>query len=184
LGRDSPARDPARAQYCEQRYTQGVELARLYATVLNAQINGRQVRVESVFDLDQHAPNWHNTIGQPNRVAMAGANLLALNKMPDIDYGITLDTVQAAPVTDLTADLGLSPAVFDALIDYAEHLAAFKMGGTEFDATQVHFERLLRLAGIAEERDQSNDRYADSVKDREIREETQRWRRLPVTAAR
>jgi hypothetical protein len=58
------------------------------------------------------------------------------------------------------------------------------MGGTEFDATQVHFERLLRLAGIAEERDQSNDRYADSVKDREIREETQRWRRLPVTAAR
>lgn len=182
LGKDSPARDPVRANYCEQRYTAGVEIARLYATVLNAQVNGRQVRVESVFDLDSHAPNWHNTIGQPNRVAMASCNMLALNKQPDVDYSITLDVVESAPVSDVNADLGLSPAVADALIDYAEHIAAFKMGGFEFDATQVHFQRLLRLAGVAEEREQANDRFADTVKDREVREESQRWRRVPVSA--
>ena len=184
LGRDSPARDPARATYCEQRYQQGVDLARGFSSVVNAGVQNRQIKVESLYDLDAHTPNWHNAIGQPNRLGMAGLNLLALNRMPDTAYGITLDLVQNAPVSSLTADLGVSPAVADALVDYAEHLAAFKMGGDEFEATQVHLQRVLRLAGISDERDSANNRFTDSLKDREAREETQRWRRTPVSAAR
>lgn len=184
LGRDSPARDPARATYCEQRYQQGVDLARGFSSVWNASVNNRQAKVESLYDLDAHTPNWHNTLGQPNRIGMAGLNLLALNKMPDVDYGLTLDLVTNAPVTDPAADLNVSPAVADALLDYAEHLAAFKMGGNEFEATTVHLQRLLRMAGVSGEREEANDRFTDSFKDREAREETQRWRRTPVSVAR
>lgn len=180
LGKDSPARDLARAVYCEDRYQQGAELARRSSTVLNGTVNNRQVKVESVYDLDYHSPNWHNTFGAPNRIAMAGMNMLAVNRVPDTQYGITLDVVQNAPVSSLSADLGLSPAAADALIDYAEHLAAFKMGGAEFQATQPQYERMLKMAGVEDERDEATSKFADSLKDRETREETQRWRRRPV----
>jgi len=185
LGRDSPARDPARAQYAEQRYQQGIDQARSAATVMNATINNRQVKVESVYDLDYYSPNWHNTIGLANRFAMAGMNILAPNRMPDTGYTATLDAVINAPVTALTGtDLGLSPSVADALVDYAEHLAAFKMAGEEFQATLPHLERLLRLAGVEDERSSAASSYEKTLEDRETREETQRWRRSPVSAAR
>jgi len=183
LGKDSPARDPGRAQYCEQRYQDGVELARAGVTVMNAGINNRQCMVGSVYDLDYNAPGWHNLIGIPQRVAMAGMNMLALGKIPDQQYGITLDIVQNAPVATLGADLALSPSVADVLIDYAEHLAAFKMGGEEFAATMPHYQRMMRLCGIEEERYAANTAFADRLKDRETREETQRWRRTPAQSA-
>src|SRR6185437_5948871 len=183
LGKDSPARDPGRAQYCEQRYQDGVELARAGVTVMNAGINNRQCMVGSVYDLDYNAPGWHNLIGIPQRVAMAGMNMLALGKVPDQQYGVALDIVQNAPIATLGADLSLSPSVADVLIDYAEHLAAFKMGGEEFAATMPHYQRMMRLCGIEAERYEANAAFADRLKDRETREETQRWRRTPAQSA-
>ncbi len=42
----------------------------------------------------------------------------------------------------------LTQDVFDVIIDYAQHLAAFKMGGAEFMATMPLLERFMRLAAL------------------------------------
>jgi hypothetical protein len=182
LGKDSPARDPGRAQYCETRYQQGVEIARAGTTAMNAAVNGNPTRIDSVFDLDYYRPTWHNSVGAPKMVAMAGRNMMAPDRMPDERYGITLDVAQNAPVSDPAADLSLSPSVADAMIDYAEHLAAFKMGGEEFMATMPHYRRFMQAAGMDMERFSAAARFAETLTNRETKEEIQRWRRKPVSA--
>ena len=183
LGKDSPARDTARATYCEQRYQDGADLARRASSVINCTIGNRQCRVGSLYDMDAFTPNWHNRIGTPNRMGMAGMNILSPGCVPDTQYGIAVDIVQNAPVASSSADLGLSPSVADALIDYAEHLAAFKMGGEEFTATMPQYQNFMRLAGVNNDRYTANAQFATTLRDRETREETERWRRVPLQPA-
>ncbi len=126
LSFDGPARDPFRAQYCEARWKEGVQLARIWSTVIHAEIQGQTVPVVSVFDLDADGAGWMNTTGQPSMVGMAGANILAAATMPNGVYSVTVDVVRKAivPTVD-AAPIELSYDIADVILGYAEHLAAF-----------------------------------------------------------
>lgn len=63
LGQDGEARDPERATYAEQRYQEGVQLAKILTTVLRAEINGRVVQSCALFDLDAGVPHWQDQLG-------------------------------------------------------------------------------------------------------------------------
>jgi hypothetical protein len=158
LSMDGPARDPQRAQYCEQRWQQGIKVARLSSSVLGAQLAAGSILLSSVFGIDSFNPGWVNASpGPPQSVAMMGYNLLAVDTPSDVQYGISIDAVTNArlptsPTGYVATPLPVGRDALDVIVDVAELLACFKMGGAEFEAIQPAWDRMLRLATVYNER--------------------------------
>lgn len=174
LGRDGQARDASRAAYCESRWQEGILVARAYTSVEMAFVNGNPVQVSSVFDLDTFDPNWQNTIGDPPAdLLMCGWNLVGISPIPPVGsslyglglyglgaYGesgpidtISVDLVRNAPIpASDSAFVQLGREELDAVLDYAQHLAAFKQGGSEFQATMKQYSNFRRLALVRNQR--------------------------------
>lgn len=135
LGRDGPGRDMPRAYYCERKYKLGVELALAHATATNVNINGQPANITSLTDLDRYDPSWITTSGQPS-VAAPVANFVVLKNVPDDIYSVGVDVVRKAivPVAD-TDFLQIGKEYLDSILDFAQHIASFKMGGMEFKST-------------------------------------------------
>lgn len=144
-------RDPLRAEYCELRYKQGMELARMQPALLHAEISGRTLQITSLSDLDAYNSGWENADqDQPTSVATTGLNLLTLNPIPDAVYTITLDIVRPAPFPAFPVDNSVFVDVgeehLETLIDYAQHIASFKQGGLEFQMTGKQYGNIIEQA--------------------------------------
>ena len=145
LGTDGPCRDYPRAAYCEQRYSEFVQLARIYPSVLTADIIDVSCGVGSVFDMDAYLPDWQQTTGQPSFVGMCGRNMACIGQTPDGVYGVGLWMVANAPVSGY---LQVARGQIDSVLDYAQHIASFKMGGAEFDGTNRLYANLIAAAKL------------------------------------
>ncbi len=169
LNRDLYARDAQRSGYCEQRYQEGVVLARLMATVQQAQIGGVPVELGTVYEADQFKPSWHNTSGASEAVYMAGLNMLALSPVANAgSYSVSVDIVGNAeiPANDATP-VDLSDDTLDVLLDYAMHLANFKEGGQEWAQTIPAYQRFIREAAQVNSKLDANALLFGSLRDKE-----------------
>jgi hypothetical protein len=149
LGRDGPAFDPSRSAYCQERWTSGIDLVRLSTTVMTAYIDGVQIQPDSAFDLDTAYSGWENNApSTPFFFGQAGLNMIALANPPDaFAHSVQVDALVNFPVPVADGDfLQIGREFYDVILDYAEHLAAFKMAGAEFEATSKHYERLVTAA--------------------------------------
>jgi len=148
LSKDGPAYDPERASFCAKRYEQGVEYARNAICMIQAQIDSSPVPVTPLTDQDNYNHAWQNdTEAEPTSMFSAGLNLVAFHAPPDAAYTITCDVVQNAPIpVNDAANLQLGPEELNAILGYAEHLAMFKIGGEEFQATQPLYDNFMKLA--------------------------------------
>lgn len=160
LAKDGPARDPIRSAYCERRYQLGVELIKVAPVVVNAEINGVPLDTDSLTNMDAYQQDWQTTLGVPDSMA-AIRTLVAVAPAPDAIYSISFDVVCKAPVpagilaqnvTDDALFVQVGREQLDAILDYAEHLAAFKMGGEEFRATIKGAENFFNAALAYNER--------------------------------
>lgn len=146
LGREGPGQDLTRSYYCERRYRLGVELAKINELVVNAQINGVSLSTEAIDRLDQYSPNWATSTGTPTFVA-GYRNYIALAPCPDGVYSVLLDVVRKAVVPTIDGDfVQISADYLNPILDYAEHLAAFKCGGTEFRHTYRAADNFFKAA--------------------------------------
>jgi hypothetical protein len=136
LGKDGIARDPARAQYAEQMYQLYVRLARVLPVVIHTEISGIPMIACTLQELESSTPNWENTSGTPTDIALCSSNLVALSPVPDNIYSMTFDVVRRAviPITDGNY-IQVGREQLDMILDFAEHLALFKVGGLEWKAT-------------------------------------------------
>ncbi len=149
LGRDGQARDPDRAAYCEARYQQGAELARINPLAVLAEIQGVDNLMDDVWSLDTGRATWQSpaSTGQPDFVATAGRNLVALANIPNGVYSVTLNVVRKAPLPVADGDfIQVGRDAIDTLLDYCEHVAAFKMQGAEWHATDRALSNFMRQA--------------------------------------
>jgi hypothetical protein len=150
LSRESNSKDSLRAQYCEMRYREGVALLLTAPSLLALRINNIPTQVDSVRNADDFNPSWQSvSSGAPKSAYIAGLNLLAVSPKPDssIAYSTTATVVQNAPVPTLGTDaIQLSHEDYDAMLDYAQHLAMLKVGGAEFIATIPLYTRFIQQA--------------------------------------
>jgi hypothetical protein len=136
LGKDGIARDPARAQYSEQMYQLYVRLARMLPVVVHTEISGIPMIPCTLQELESSTPNWENTSGTPTDIVLCSPNLAALNPVPDNIYSITFDVVRRAITPAADGDyIQVGREQLDMILDFAEHLALFKVGGLEWKAT-------------------------------------------------
>src|SRR5215469_6268214 len=133
---DGPARDPDRAVYAESRYQESAELYRMNPTLLQTQINGVPIWSGSVFAMDTFLASWQAESGVPQFAGMADRNLVAFGPTPNAVYSVVMDVVSNIPVPVVDSDfLQVDRGALNPLIDYAFHLASFKMAGPEFHNT-------------------------------------------------
>lgn len=148
FGRESNAKDPLRQEYCEQRYQMGLKLLEMAPALLAMRIANVPLQVDAVRAADLYNPSWQSaTPGQPTVALHIGLNLLAFSPPPNATYSMTATVVQNAPLPVADGDfIQLSRNDLDAIIDYAQHLAALKMGGAEFTNTMPLFRRFMDQA--------------------------------------
>lgn len=154
LRADGQDRDPARAAYCEQRYQEAVQIARLNPSVLQGIYGTSILWIGSMSDEDGYNANWQNQVpGPPIRLAMVGRNYLATIPYTNAAYSISLDMIRnmIVPVVD-TDYLQIGNEDYDAILDMAQHLASFKMGGQEFQQTDALYKNFIRLAMLRNNR--------------------------------
>lgn len=152
LQQDGLALDPTRAQYCTQRWEQGIEMAKNASVVLAARLNNVTVRINSLNDADRYSPLWQLLGGPPRELLIAGHNLLA-SVPPWGGAGgpitVTLDVVRNAPVPSNAGDvIEIGQDVYDAVLDYTQHLALFKEGPGQLELAQALLDRASSVAGI------------------------------------
>lgn len=151
FARESNARDPLRAQYCNQRYLMGVKMLQSAQALLAMRIGNVVLQVDSVMDADAYRVAWQaEAPGSPNGAFHSGLNLIGFAPVPNVGpYSFTATVVENAPVPVVDGDfLQVARDDIDVVVDYAQHLAAFKMGGAEFIYTMPLLERFLTKASI------------------------------------
>ena len=153
LSTESNAKDTARAQYCDQRYKLGIKLLQGAAALLAMRINNEYLQIDSVTSGDQYNAQWQaQSTGRPKGVYQSGLNLFAFSPVPWDTYSAMATVVQNAPLPDGanpdTSYVQVSQEVLDVILDYAQHIASFKMGGAEFVSTMPLFQRFLMEAAV------------------------------------
>ena len=178
LSNEGQGKDPDRAQYCEERFQQALAVARHDPDILSGQVNGQQVTLMSLQDLDSGNPAWQDGTGHPVSIAVE-RDIVALSPVPDGVYSVTLDILRPAPIPVNGTDIvQFGPEILDTIIAYAQHIAAFKEGGAEFTSTKLQFNDLLRLAADYNSKLSALAVFRDVLEDRSTREEDRTPRRL------
>lgn len=153
LSADGPMRDPKRAQYAESRYQESAELYKMNPTLLQTQINGVQIWSGSVFEMDSFLASWQSRLGRPQFAGMCDRNSVAFGPTPNQKYGVQMDVVANIPVPVADTDLiQVDRGALNPLLDYAQHLAAFKMAGTEFEMTDKNRKNFYAAAALENNR--------------------------------
>jgi hypothetical protein len=153
LRKEGPAFDSVRADYCEQRYRFGVQVANVMPTVLSAYVNDKAIAIDCLANLDSFFRTWQNTFGYVKFMAMAGQNMLAFAPIDNYGSSAQLDVVRKAPIPVLDSDfVQLGREEYDAVLGYAHHLAEWKQGTYEIKSTLSGWQNLVKLASLKNRR--------------------------------
>lgn len=159
LSKEAESTDLQRAAYCEQRFQEGLKLMTDLPWMTQAKINQVPCDTPSVTEADEFDNEWQSNPNAQIAIVRGGIDLFAVS--PTIAPGETIQVILSLignapiPATD-GAFIQLSRDVLDAIIDEAQHLAAFKCGGSDFADTIPLHQNFLRAAM------KTNSRLADS----------------------
>lgn len=148
LDRESEATDRLRAAWCRQRYTDGLKLLQKTPWVMQVAINNVSADLVSVVEMDRYRPDWDWIENNQGVIVTAGTDCWTV--IPDPDQPIlSVDLTVLANMPLPTSDedhLQVSRDAWQAVLDYAQFLACFKMGGAEFTAAQQLDQGFIAMA--------------------------------------
>lgn len=120
--------------------------------VIRVLLNGVALQNSSLYDLDYGRDHWESevcTTGTlPTAWAPAGFNQFAI--WPGSFAGgesLVCECVTSAPVLTTVSFVNLGQDELETILDYATHIAQFKEGGQEFQASEVLLKGFLKSAG-------------------------------------
>lgn len=126
--------------------------ASLLTYILRVEVNGVPLQSSSLYDLDYGRGTWESEICTagtiPTAFAPAGVNMFAI--WPASFAGgesLVVEGVVPAPVLTSVGSVNLGSDELEMILDYAGHVAQFKEGGQEFEASQEVFKEFLKQAG-------------------------------------
>ena len=153
LANSPEGRDSERSKYCLQRYDQGKKAMTKLPWLLQAQVGQVSVDTPGFKEQDTQLQDWEQRQYPDDPViVVGGVDLIALGPFV-VDSGATVGTVMTvvgnAPVPVADSDpIQLSRDGVDAVLNYAQHVASFKLAGSDFAATAPlfgQFEAYCRL---------------------------------------
>lgn len=163
MGRDSEATDRQRSQYCLKRFEMGLEVMRQSNWLVSATIKNVPVDTPSLKEMDAFSPEWQNDPNAWKGLVTAGIDLAA--PVPVGSSSVSVVLVGNAPVPALDTDfVQVSRDTFDAILDYAQVLASFKMGGAEFMSTQPLEKNFFAQAAATNKRLMKSALFLDMIR--------------------
>ena len=116
-----------------------------YPFVFSVKVNGNLRYADAVEVLDLYDSNWRTVAANPSVLGLSGQNLLAFPSATSMNVEVFMLASAALPVNDGDCVL-LSREIMDAILDYAQHTASWKMGGAEFQTTMSLFQNIIKVA--------------------------------------
>ena len=136
LSAQEEAKDAQRADYCRKRYLEGLSMLKNAPWLLKARITGVAVDTPSFASADRFSVGWQTDSAAFPQIIVAGVDLYAVSPVPTVATSVLLVVAANAPIpTSDAAFIQVPRDIMDALLDEAQHIAAFKLGGAEFAAT-------------------------------------------------
>jgi len=136
LSRESEATDRLRADYCFKRYLDGIKIMQASNWLISATVGGVPVDTPGVRDADAFQNEWQDDPSAWPGVVAAGTDFVAVSPTTS-GQNVVLNVVGNAPLPSVDGDcVSVFRDHYDPILDYAQVLASFKLGGVEFTATQ------------------------------------------------
>jgi hypothetical protein len=159
LGRESEATDQQRASYCLRRYQDGLNLLLKTPWAMLARVNGIACDMPSIVEMDRYMPEWDSTPTSFGPcVVLGGIDFLAA----PTESGISVTVLANAPVPSVDTDyVQISRSNWDVVLDLAQCLACFKMGGAEFQQGLELESRAIQACAVENSRLKSTGSFAD-----------------------
>ena len=159
LGRESEATDLRRAAYCEQRFTDGLNLLLKTPWAMLGRINNQACDMPSIVAMDRYMPEWDSMPASFGPcVVLGGIDFVAA----PVNSGVGLTVLGNAPVPALDADyVQVSRSNWDTVLDLAQSLACFKMGGSEFEQSLQLEQRAIQACAAENSRLKSTGSFSD-----------------------
>ncbi len=149
LSKETESRDLLRAQYCEQRFAEGVKLMKEMPWLMQAYIDDVPVDTPSFFEMDQYSYEWQSDPNAMAQIVRGGIDLFAVSPLIPVDTSIavTLSLIANMPIPTADGDfVQVSRDVLTAILDEAEHLAQFKEAGEEFLQSIALHQKFIAMA--------------------------------------
>jgi hypothetical protein len=164
LGRESEATDRQRSDYCLKRYLDGLTLLLKTPWIMLAKINGQAVTNVSIANADRYSPGWDLNSSAMPFIVTGGVDFFAC---PAGGNSIGLTVLGNAPVPVFDDDpVQVSRANWDTVLDLAQVLAGFKMGGEEFQDLQEVEQRAIQACAAENSRLKSTGAFSDILMQR------------------
>lgn len=159
LGRESEATDRKRAAYCLRRYQDGLNLLLKAPWAMLGNVGGVATSVDSIAATDRYMPEWDsNPTGFGPVVIVGGIDFLAA----PINVTIGVTVLGNAPVPILDTDyVQVSRSNWDTVLDLAQCLACFKMGGAAFQEALELEARAMQACAAENSRLKSTGSFSD-----------------------
>jgi hypothetical protein len=150
LSKEANAKDAARAQFCQSMFDRGCLLLENAPATLDLTLNELPLFVDSVRNGDDFNGLWQaSTPATPQSCYQSGLNMLGFPTPDAGPYSALVTVVQNAPVPVSPGDyIQVSRGDYDSIIDFAQVLAAFKMGGAEFAACLPLLQKFFAQAAL------------------------------------
>lgn len=173
-----PGEDPSRAAYCEARWKDGIELARITNFIKFGYQNGMPAFVDALDELDSFTPTWvSGASGVPKNLAVGG-NIAATNPIPDGQYSLMFDVIPNMILPAIDDDfVQVGQEFLDIILDYAQHLARFKEGSLELKNSYQLYQNFVKMAAVENDRLRAASNNFDVLSDRSLREAHEKPRR-------
>lgn len=149
LVKETESKDIPRAQYCEKRFQEGVQVMMELPWLLQARINQIPVDTPSFYEADRYDYEWQSNPNAMTQIIRGGIDLFAISPItpPTVNVGINLSLVANAVIPATDADyVQVSREILDVILDEAEHLAQFKEAGQEMQESLALHQRFIQMA--------------------------------------
>ena len=134
LSSEAEKTDNARAAYCLGRFVNGLQIMRQSNWLVQGNIDGVPCDTPSMAEQDLYSPEWQDNASAWPCLVQAGMDVVGVCPAGSASVGVTL--VGNSPILDSGGTLlQVSRDDWDSVLGYAQRLASFKLGGSEFAAT-------------------------------------------------
>ena len=172
LTKEQEGRDLERSVYCSNRYVEGMKLMAYMPWLLQAFINGVAVDTQSLSGADRYNYEWESRPGAFPEIVVAGIDTFALSPVPTTTMSVTLKVVGNAPIPVLgTDEIQVPRDVLNSVLDEAQHLALFKMGGQEFKESMTLHQGFIKMALRTNQRLQESGIFSSTIRPQEDRQD-------------
>lgn len=149
FSKDGIGQDLNRANYCLERWNEGIEVGRNYSSILFTTLNERPIQIDSLDYIDNMDSGWQNKIGKSTLIGLLGYNLLVVNRIPAVNiiYSIMFNSIINAytPVDD-NDFIDIKQEYIEPALDYGVHLASIKSGIAAIKQTEGLKNNFLKTA--------------------------------------